>query len=85
MRYAAKAWVGLAGYLAIVEVLAPEGETLSEGVDTWMEKHPGKVIWYGLVGIFGAHLLNLLPTKYDPIHRLFTSSQHAQSTWDTSG
>lgn len=84
VRYATKAWAGLAAYLAVVEVFAPEGETLSEGVDTWMEKHPGKAIWYGLVGIVGAHLLNLIPPRYDPIHRLFASTQ-SRMTWDTSG
>lgn len=84
MRYAAKGWLGLAAYLVVVEAFAPKGETLSEGVDDWMEKHPGKAIWYGLVAIFAAHLINLIPERYDPIHRVFTVFTHEMS-WDTSG
>lgn len=73
MRYATKAWIGLAAYLAVVEAIAPKGETLSEAVDDWIESHPGKAIWYTLVGMFAGHLLNLIPQQYDPLHRLFGS------------
>lgn len=83
MRYATKAWIGLAVYLAAVEVCAPNGETLSEAVDDWIDHHPGKATWYALVGVVAAHLLNLLPEKYDPIHRLFAKTPR-QSTCDTS-
>ena len=72
MRYGTKAWIGLAAYLAVVEALAPKGETLSERVDLWIEKHPGKALWHAGVFIVGAHLLNLIPPKYDPIHQAFT-------------
>lgn len=71
MRYATKAWIGLAAYLTIVEALAPDGETLSEAVDDWIEQHPGKAAWWVLVGAFSAHLLNLIPQRYDPVHKLF--------------
>lgn len=71
MRYGKKAWIGLAVYLAIVEAFAPAGETLSETVDDWIEQHPGKAVWHLLVGLVGAHLLNLIPEKYDPIHIVF--------------
>ena len=73
MRYGTKAWIGLAIYLAIVEAIAPEGETLSETVDDWIERHPGKALWHILVGIVGAHLLNFIPERYDPLHRLFAA------------
>lgn len=73
MRYGTKAWIGLGIYLTIVETLAPKGETLSEAVDTWIEKHPGKAIWYTGVFLVAGHLLNLLPPRIDPIHRCFIS------------
>lgn len=72
LKYGTKAWIGLAAYLAVVELLAPKGETLSEAVDVWIERHPGKALWYAGVFIVGTHLLNLMPQKYDPIHRVFT-------------
>lgn len=83
MRYGAKAWAGLGIYLAIVEVFAPQGETLSEAVDDWIEDHPGKAVWYLLVGIVGTHLLNLLPERIDPIHRLFAATKPARTHRDT--
>lgn len=83
MRYGTKAWIGLGVYLGIVEALAPPGETLSETVDDWIEHHPGKALWYGLVGFVGAHLLNLVPPRYDPIHRV-TVGISTRTTWDTS-
>lgn len=72
MRYGAKAWTGLALYLAVVEIFAPKGETLSETVDVWIERHPGKAVWHCAVFLVGAHLLNLIPERFDPIHRCFT-------------
>lgn len=65
------AWAGLVGGVALYDVLAPDGETLSEGFDRLMETRQGKLAAIGAVAIVGAHLLNLLPQKYDPIHRAF--------------
>jgi len=62
-------------YLATVEALAPEGETLSEAVDTWIERHPGRAVWYILVAAVGGHLLNLIPEPIDPLHRAFTAAK----------
>lgn len=72
LRYGTKAWIGLAAYLLIVEARAPKGETLSERVDLWIEKHPGKAVWHAGVFAVGAHLLNIIPPRIDPIHRIFT-------------
>lgn len=71
MRYATKAWIGLAVYIAAVEIAAPPGETLSEAVDNWIERHPGKALWYAGVFVVATHLLNLMPKRFDPIHRMF--------------
>ena len=68
MRYGTKAWIGLAAYLAVVEVRAPHGETLSERVDDWLAAHPTKAIVYTIVGATALHLLNLLHPRIDPIH-----------------
>jgi hypothetical protein len=72
LRYGTKAWLGLAAYLAVVEALAPQGETLSERVDDWLVRHPGKALVHLLVGATALHLINALSPKIDPIHILFT-------------
>jgi hypothetical protein len=78
MRYGNKAWIGLAVYLAIVEILAPPGETLSEAMDEWLQSHLGKALSYTAVGVTAAHLVNLLPQQFDPIHRAFDMRKHLQ-------
>lgn len=69
MRPATKAWIGLGAYVAGYDILAPKGETLSEGVDRALE-HP--TLRYAAIvgiGVTAAHLVNVLPEKYDPFHR----------------
>lgn len=78
MRYANKAWIGLGIYIAAVELLAPQGETLSEAMDDWLLRHPGKALSYMAVALTAAHLVNLLPQRYDPIHQAFSHRHHLQ-------
>ncbi|WP_306365323.1 hypothetical protein [Nocardia sp. CC227C] len=77
MRSRIKAWhlwlfVGAA--VVVAEVVAPEGELLSEGVDKAMEHHP--VLTRAAIEITARHLTNDLPANLDPftwIARLATS------------
>jgi len=78
MRYGNQAWVGLGIYLAVVELLAPPGETLSEAMDSWLERHPGKALCYMAVGVTALHLVNAIPQRYDPIHQAFSSRHYLQ-------
>ena len=78
LRYGNKAWLGLGIYLAVVELLAPPGETLSEAMDEWLQRHPGKALSHILVGVTAAHLVNLIPQRYDPIHQVFSLRHHLQ-------
>lgn len=64
--------------LAVVELLAPPGETLSETMDDWLESHHGKALCYMAVGVTAAHLINMLPERYDPIHQAFSLRHHLQ-------
>ena len=45
------------------------GETLSEGADRWIEKHP----WLAriVMAVIAAHVANVIPQRTDPIHRMF--------------
>ena len=68
LRPSTKAWAGLVAGVVCYDLLAPEGETLSEGFDTFLEEHPA-VAW-GATVLTVAHLLNIIPQRYDPIHRV---------------
>lgn len=70
MRTSEKAWIGLAAGIFAYDVLCPEGETLSEGVDRALEHPKGRIAAIGAIAITSAHLLNILPEKIDPLHNL---------------
>lgn len=61
-------WTALAGVVTALEIVAPEGELLSEGVDRGLERHP--LLVRAAIVITAAHLLNLLPERVDPYARL---------------
>ena len=75
MRTAEKAWLALGAGVAAYEIACPSGETLSEGVDRMIEKHP--ILTLGTIAITAAHLMNLLPEKIDPFHRLTKLKKHS--------
>lgn len=68
MRPSEKAWIGLAAGVFAYDVLCPEGETLSEGVDRALERPRSRIMTIGAIAVVGAHLLNVLPEKIDPLH-----------------
>lgn len=63
-----KAWLVLGAFVAAYDMLAPEGETLSEGVDRALERHP--LLTTAAIGATALHLLNVLRPERDPIHLL---------------
>lgn len=63
---AERAWVGMAAAITVYEIACPKGQTLSEGVDRVMNKHPLAVPL--AIGYVAAHLCNLLPEKLDLFH-----------------
>lgn len=69
-----KEWAlaGLVGGVICYDLLvAKEGQTISEGVDSLLERgNVSKVMTLGAIAITAGHLANLIPQKYDPIHRL---------------
>lgn len=70
MRTSTKAWAALGGAVVVYDVFAPEGETLSEGFDSWLEG-PGKTFAAVSTVLVAMHLLNLLDAKYDPVSWMF--------------
>ncbi len=69
LKPATKAWIGLGAYVAAWDILAPRGETLSEGVDRALEHPTLRYVALAGIGITAAHLCNVLPERYDPFHR----------------
>jgi hypothetical protein len=67
MRYSTKAWIGLGAYVVATEVCAPDGELLSQAVDRWLDKHPGRTVAALTIVGTALHLLNLFPERYDPL------------------
>lgn len=61
------AWGVLLGGVACYDLLAPAGHTLSEACDRSLEKHP--VMTLGAIAITAGHLANIIPERFDPIHR----------------
>jgi hypothetical protein len=63
---AKRAWAVLGASVALYELLCPEGEMLSHGVDKALEKHPVAVT--AAIGYTALHLANLLPEEIDLFH-----------------
>lgn len=70
MRTSEKAWLGLAAGVTAYEILAPEGELLSEQVDRWLDNPKTRFLAIGAVAVTAAHLLNFLPRAIDPYAKL---------------
>ena len=64
------AWATLATGVALYDLYAPEGETMSEAVDRALERPYLRYMAIGTVAVTAAHLLNVLPPQIDPIHQL---------------
>ena len=64
---AGQAWSALAGAIAAYEVLAADGQLLSEGVTAARARHWSfNVAFVGGVLVTAAHLLDGLPKRVDP-------------------
>lgn len=61
-------WLIAGGVIAGLEIACPKGETMSEGVDRALEHPKFRYMAIGAVAVTAAHLLNVIPEKYDPFH-----------------
>ena len=87
---AGQAWAVLVAEIVAYELLAARGQLLSEGVDRALERRPW--LTRAVVVYVAAHLLNLVPPRIDPLHRLATlrvGSHHpnpeSPSAWQPGG
>jgi hypothetical protein len=56
-------------YVLAYDVLASPEQTLSEGADRYMLKHPW--ITRAVAAAVAAHVCNAIPGRFDPIHLSF--------------
>lgn len=66
LRPSTIAWGVLIGGVATYDILCPQNETLSEGVDRAMEHPVGRVLALGGIALTALHLANVLPKPLDP-------------------
>ena len=76
MRAADRAWVGLAGYVLAYNLLAPDGEMLSEGADRYQERRPW--LTRAAITLVAVHLSNGVPAAVDPVHWAFVAARGAR-------
>ncbi len=62
------AWLFVLASVVGYEALAVDGELMSETIDKLLVTHP--VLTRALIVVVAAHLINLLPQRFDPVHRL---------------
>ena len=67
MKPANIAWGVIATGVLAYEFLCPEGELLSEGFDGYVSRFP--VTARVLPLILTLHVINALPSRFDPVHR----------------
>ncbi|WNM74123.1 membrane protein [Mycobacterium Phage Nergal] len=73
LRYSDKGWLAVGALVVVIEVCAPRGELLSEGVDRYRRRWPivtPAFILYLAVG----HLLRVLPRRTDPLSLLASAA-----------
>lgn len=60
--------MAIGALVAAHDLFCPQGQSLSEGVDRAIEKHP--VMTVASIGYVAAHLVNILPPQVDVLHHL---------------
>jgi hypothetical protein len=73
MKPCDRAWCVLAAGVIGYDLFASDGQTLSEGVDRYLQARPRGTRL--AIGILAIHLLNMVPERYDPLHWLFVTAR----------
>lgn len=72
MKPCDRAWCVLAVGVLTYDLCASDGQTLSEGVDRYLQARPRGTRLAILA--LAMHLCNVVPDRYDPLHWLFVLS-----------
>lgn len=63
---ARNAWCAIGAFVLAYEIVCPDNELLSQGVDRALERH--KYLTLGAIALTAGHLANVLPVRYDPFN-----------------
>lgn len=74
-----KAWIALGTYVVAYDLLASPEQTLSDGADRYMLRHPW--VTRGVAFAVAAHCCNLVRPEFDPIHLLFAGLRGCKIRW----
>lgn len=74
MRHGDRGWLIVAAIVVAVEVTAEEGELLSDAADRY-NPWATRIV----AGLVAAHVANVIPARYDPIHRAFLALRRLSS------
>ena len=69
LRQSDLAWIALASGVVSWNLIAKDGELLSEAVDRYMISHPWRT--RAIIALVAIHLSNSVPPSCDPIHWIF--------------
>jgi hypothetical protein len=72
-RYDTAAWAGLVAYIVAAEhwLHRSKQPLMSETYDRWLTTPLGRVCCWVVTLTTAGHLLNQIPGRWDPFHRLF--------------
>lgn len=71
LKYATKGWIAIGALVIGIEVCAPPGGLLSEGMDEWRAHPVGKYVATAGILLTASHLLRQLPKEVDPFYLAF--------------
>lgn len=69
MKPADRAWIALGIGVVAYDIMAPAGQTLSEGIDAYLLKR--RLCTEIALALVYLHCSNKIPDRCDPIHLLF--------------
>lgn len=61
-------WIGLVGGITVYELMCKPEQTLSEAYDRYMSNRLGRAACIAVTTYIGAHLLNMIPDRLDPLN-----------------
>ena len=73
MRASDRAWIAIGVGVLSWDLACEDGDTLSEACDRYMIHHPWLV--RGVAFALAAHVCNLVPDRFDPVHWCFTATR----------
>ncbi len=75
------AWVSLVTGIATYEVRCKHGQYMSDASSRYRRAQP--ILWPAVICLVAGHLLEVIPERFDPIHRLASLKREEPAHVDT--